>query len=97
MSRVFYSLYDRLLHSEALYAASMKVRSAKGAPGVDGQTIADFTDNITTELDRLVHELRTKTYRPQPVRRVTIRKPDGGERHLGIPTLAAYCTSFNKR
>ena len=75
MSRVYYSLYDRLLHSRALAQAFAKVRRAKGAPGADGQTIADFAANLDEELDRLVHELRTKVYHPQPVRRVTRTGP----------------------
>jgi group II intron reverse transcriptase/maturase len=87
MSKIYYSLYDRLLHRRALAQAFAKVRRAKGAPGVDGQTIADFAANVDDELNRLVHELRTKTYRPQPVRRVTIPKPGGGERNLGIPAV----------
>jgi group II intron reverse transcriptase/maturase len=87
MSRIYYSLYDRLLHRRALARAFAKVRRAKGAPGVDGQTVADFAGQVEEELDRLVHELRTKTYRPQPVRRVTIPKPGGGERNLGIPAV----------
>jgi group II intron reverse transcriptase/maturase len=87
MSRIYYSLYDRLLHRRALARAFAKVRRAKGAPGVDGQTVADFAEQVEEELDRLVHELRTKTYRPQPVRRVTIPKPGGGERNLGIPAV----------
>ena len=87
MSRIYYSLYDRLLQLPALARAFAKVRRAKGAPGVDGQTIADFAANAEDELTRLVHELRTRTYRPQPVRRVTIPKPGGGERNLGIPAV----------
>lgn len=87
MSRIYYSLYDRLLHRRALARAFAKVRRAKGAPGDDGQTIADFEANVEDELTRLVHELRTKTYRPHPVRRVTIPKPGGGERNLGIPAV----------
>jgi RNA-directed DNA polymerase len=89
MSRIYYSLYDRLLHRRALAQAFAKVRRAKGArtPGDDGQTAAGFQANLEDELTRLVHELQTKTYRPQPVRRVTIPKPDGGERHLGIPAI----------
>lgn len=87
MSRIYYSLYDRLLNHFALGKAFAKVRRAKGAPGVDGQTINAFADNVVGELSRLVHELRTKTYQPQPVRRVTIPKPGGGERHLGIPAV----------
>jgi len=87
MSGIYYSLYDRLLHRRALAQAFAKVRRARGAPGVDGQTIADVEANLEAELARLAHELRTKTYRPQPVRRVTIPKPGGGERNLGIPAV----------
>lgn len=89
MSRIHYSLYDRLLHRRALAQAFAKVRRAKGAktPGHDGQTAADFAGHLEDELDRLVDELRTKTYQPQPVRRVTIPKPGGGERNLGIPAV----------
>jgi len=85
--RIYYSLYDRLLDRRALARAFEKVRRAKGAPGVDGQTITDFASGLAEELTRLVTELRTKTYQPQPVRRVSIPKPDGGERHLGIPSV----------
>lgn len=89
MTKTFYSLYDRLLHRRALARAFAKVRRAKGAktPGQDGQGAADFAADEDAELDRLVHELRTKTYRPQPVLRVTIPKPGGGERKLGIPAI----------
>jgi len=85
--RIYYSLYDRLPDRRALARAFEKVRRAKGAPGVDGQTISDFESGLQEELTRLVTELRTKTYQPQPVRRVSIPKPDGGERHLGIPSV----------
>ena len=68
MSRVYYSLYDRLLHRGGLAVAYAKVRRAKGAPGVDGQTISGFAANLENELNRLVQELRSKTYRAQPVR-----------------------------
>ena len=87
MKQIFYSLYDRLLDRRALAKAFEKVRRASGAPGADGQTISDFRSCLVEELDRLVNELRTKTYQPQPVRRVTIPKPGGGERHLGIPAV----------
>lgn len=87
MSQIYYSLYDRLLHRRALARAYAKVRRAKGAPGVDGQTVIEFGNCIEEELDRLVHELRTKTYRPHPVKRVTISKPGGGTRNLGIPAV----------
>lgn len=87
MTRTYYSLYDRLLDVRALARAFEKVRRAKGAPGIDGQTIGAFEADLMGELTRLVNELRNKTYRPSAVRRVSIPKPGGGERHLGIPTV----------
>lgn len=85
--RTYYTLYDRLLNVRALSRAFAKVRRAQGAPGVDGQTIKSFEAELETELAGLLTELQTKTYRPQPVRRVSIPKPDGGERHLGVPAV----------
>jgi len=89
MTQLYYSLYDRLLNQRALARAFAQVRRAKGAktPGQDGQTAADFAAQEDAELARLVRELRTKTYRPQPVQRVTIPKAGGGERNLGIPAI----------
>lgn len=65
MSKIFYRLYDRLLHRRALARAFAKVRRAKGAktPGVDGQTAADFADNQEDELDRLGHDLIIASFR----------------------------------
>ena len=85
--RIWYSLYGRLLDERALKAAFAKVKRAKGAPGIDGQTIADFTGVEESEIARLLQELRDKSYQPFPVRRVTIPKPNGGERELGIPAV----------
>ncbi len=87
MKRTYYSLYSRLLDRRALARAFEKVRRAKGAPGIDGQIIADFEADLLGELTRLVSELRTKSYRPSAVRRVSIPKPGGGQRHLGMPTV----------
>ena len=66
MSRIYYSLYDRLLQRRALAQAFAQVRRAKGSqtPVHDGQTAADFADHLEEELNRLVDELPTKTYRP---------------------------------
>ena len=52
MSRIYYSLYDRLLQRRALARAFAKVRRAKGAPGNDGQTIAEVEANVDDELTR---------------------------------------------
>ena len=87
-SRVWYSLYDRLLHAEALEAAFKKVKSSNGAPGIDGQSCKSFALNRTEELAKILLELRTKTYRPSPVKRVELKKEeDGGIRLIGIPTV----------
>lgn len=85
--KVWYSLYGRLLDEKLLRAAFVKVKRAKGKPGIDGQTIADFAETKDQEIARLLQELKDKRYRPSPVRRVLIPKPDGGERKIGIPTV----------
>jgi RNA-directed DNA polymerase len=73
---------DILAHAYALAKAN------RGAPGVDGETFADIEARGLTEwLAKLENALRTETYRPEPVRRVMIPKPGGGERPLGIPTI----------
>ncbi len=87
MERIYYSLYDRMLHRQRLFRAFAKVKSNRGAAGIDGQSLDDFADQLPEEIDRLLHELREKSYRPKPVRRVEITKPDGGLRALGIPTV----------
>lgn len=85
--RVYYSLYDYLLHEARLAEAFRKVKRANGVPGMDGQTVADFAADLDANVHSLLHELRTKTYQPLPVRRKEIEKPDGGVRLLGIPTV----------
>ena len=85
--KVYYSLYDRLLSVRFLYEAFLKVKAAKGAPGVDGQSIISFEQGLAGELRKLVGELRGKTYKPLPVKRVEIPKPGGGLRKLGIPSV----------
>jgi group II intron reverse transcriptase/maturase len=87
MARIYYSLYDRLLHEERFHAAFRKVKGNKGAPGIDGQTVEAFAERLGEEVATLVQELREKSYRPMPVKRVEIDKPDGGKRKLGIPAV----------
>jgi group II intron reverse transcriptase/maturase len=76
-----------MLSKERLHKAFQKVKSAKGAAGVDGQTIEDFAGDLQEKLDMLVKELREKSYRPQPVKRVEIPKAGGGKRKLGVPAV----------
>jgi len=87
MGRIYYSLYDRMLHKKRLEQAFVKVKSNAGAAGNDGQSVRDFASQLPQEIDHLLHELKEKSYRPQPVRRVEITKPDGGIRKLGIPAV----------
>lgn len=64
-----------------------RVRANKGAAGIDGLGIDETAERLMWEWPAIREQLLRGTYRPQPVRRVTIPKPDGGERELGIPTV----------
>lgn len=85
--RVYYSLYGQLLNKERLYKGFKKVWKAKGAAGIDKQSLSDYASNLDANLAQLVSELKTKQYKPQPVKRVEIPKEGGGVRLLGIPTV----------
>jgi RNA-directed DNA polymerase len=84
----FYMLYDKIWREDILVHAYEQARANKGAPGVDGQTFEQIESAGREEwLTGIRQELRNKTYQPQPVRRVMIPKPGGGERPLGIPSI----------
>ncbi|AIO46268.1 reverse transcriptase family protein [Burkholderia cepacia] len=81
------SLLMAALTRENLKQAFKRVRANKGAAGVDGLDIDQTSRHLVTAWPAIREQLLKGTYRPSPVRRVTIPKPDGGERELGIPTV----------
>ena len=86
----FWSLYGELLRRDVLETALAVQRRNGGEAGVDGESLASIHASPAAReqwLDRLQEELRARTYRPRPVRRVMIPKSGGGERPLGIPTV----------
>src|SRR6059036_242306 len=84
----FYLLHDKIYREDILAYAYELAKSNQGAPGVDGQGFEQIESGGRKEwLTGLRNDLRAKTYKPQPVRRVMIPKPGGGERPLGIPTI----------
>jgi RNA-directed DNA polymerase len=84
----FYALYDKVYRQDVLAFAYQCCKANGGAAGVDGQSFEDIAAyGLERWLDELAQELKSRTYRPLPVRRVDIPKPDGGQRPLGVPAI----------
>jgi RNA-directed DNA polymerase len=85
---VWFSLIDKVYRPTTLYAAWLSVKANKGKAGSDHQSIKDFEQDLTGNLDRLHQELKEGSYRPRPIRRAYIEKPGSKDkRPLGIPCV----------
>ena len=82
------SLMEQILSKDNLNAAYLQVVRNKGAAGVDGMSVEELGPYLSENGENIREQLRTRRYKPQPVRRVEIPKPDGGIRKLGVPTVA---------
>ena len=78
---------EEVCQRENLKQALRRVKANKGSPGIDGMTVGELPDYLKLHWLAIREQLRSGTYKPQPVRRVEIPKPDGGMRKLGIPTV----------
>ena len=84
----FYQLYDKLYRSDVLEFAYRVSRSKKGGAGIDGMTFEQIdSDGVERWLGELTQELKQKTYKADPLKRVWLEKPDGTQRPLGIPSI----------
>ena len=81
------SLMEQILSSDNLNRAYLQVVRNKGAEGVDGMKCTELKEHLAKNGEIIKEQLRTRKYKPQPVRRVEIPKPDGGFRNLGVPTV----------
>ena len=79
------SLMEQILSSENLNRAYLQVVRNKGAEGVDGMKYTELKEHLVRNGGIIKEQLRTGKYKPQPVRKVEIPKPDGGVRNLGVP------------
>lgn len=81
------AMMEVICSSENMTTAMRRVCTNKGAAGVDGMTVGELANHLKVRWPQIRDQLLSGTYRPMPVRRVEIPKPDGGVRKLGIPTV----------
>lgn len=81
------SLMEQILSKDNLNTAYLQVIRNKGAAGVDEMEYTELGDYLSKNGEIIKEQLRSRKYKPQPVRRVEIPKPDGGTRNLGVPTV----------
>ena len=81
------TLLEEMLSDENIMKAYKQVKRNKGAPGIDGMTVNELKGYLDENIDSIREQIRTRKYKPSPVRRVEIPKSDGGVRNLGIPTV----------
>ena len=81
------TLLENMLSDENIMEAYKQVKRNKGAPGVDGMTIDELKEYLDENLEIIKEQIRTRKYKPSPVRRVEIPKENGGVRNLGVPTV----------
>ena len=80
-------LLEEILSRDIMRLAYKKVKANKGASGIDGITIEEIDDYLKENWVNIREKIRKRKYKPKPVRRVEIPKPDGGVRNLGVPTV----------
>ena len=80
-------MMEEIVERENLKEALRRVKANKGAPGVDAMTVNQLDEHLKQHWPAIREQLLNGTYRPKPVKRVEIPKPDGGVRKLGIPTV----------
>ena len=81
------SLMEQILSGDNLNKTYLQVVRNKGAEGVDGMKYTELQEHLEKNGENIKDQLRSRKYKPQPVRRVEIPKPEGGVRNLGVPTV----------
>ncbi len=87
LERKWHSIYGQILFDRKLMAAWKQVEENKGCGGIDTETIETFKADEEKKIQEILEELRNKTYKPMPVKRVYIPKKNGDKRPLGIPVI----------